>query len=58
MNFFEETFGCLAEYPLDRPPQGEFETGNALHMGLRSETADEKPTDVRRHVRDRRLRRS
>jgi hypothetical protein len=29
-NFFEETFGCLAEYPLERPPQGEFETRNAL----------------------------
>lgn len=29
-NFFEETFGCLAEYPLERPPQGEYETRNAL----------------------------
>jgi hypothetical protein len=29
-NFFEETFGCLAEYPLERSPQGEYETRNAL----------------------------
>ena len=28
--FFEETFGCLADYPLERPPQGEFETRNAV----------------------------
>lgn len=29
-NFFEETFGCLAEYPLERPPQGEVEARNGL----------------------------
>jgi len=29
-NFFEETFGCLAEYPLERLPQGEYETRNAV----------------------------
>ena len=28
--FFEETFGCLAAYPLERPPQGEFEIRNTL----------------------------
>ena len=25
-NFLEDTFGCLAEHPLERPPQGEYET--------------------------------
>ncbi len=30
LNFFEDTFGCLAEHRLERPPQGEYETRNAL----------------------------
>jgi hypothetical protein len=29
-NFFEDTFGCLAEYPLERPSQGEYETRAGL----------------------------
>lgn len=28
--FFEETFGALAEHRFERPPQGEYETRNAL----------------------------
>lgn len=28
--FFEETYGCLAEEPLERPPQGTFEVREAI----------------------------